>query len=509
MTRAHLHTVSVAMLLMLAACPPGGGETLGTSDSASGDTTDTTTGGSEEGPSDPTMNTTPPSTETQAEGSESDSDSNSDTSMTDTMPTTTGTGAECMDAGDCRDASKPFCEAEKCVSCDGAAEPDAACAGVDENLGVCGPDGACVACTSDNAASCTGNTPVCGFDNTCAACSEHAQCGDTACNLETGACFGLDYVLYVDRAATCDGGVGSMEAPFCKIGDAFAHMLANDVTLGWTIKIASGNYIEDPLVVPDGALAVLTRWGDSSPKIRAFDDTGATLTVQNAAKVFIDRLAFNSNDAYNAVVCAGSDVWLTDTRLATNKLQGYESTDCNSRINRAVIYDNDGGGVASYGAGTTTIINSFISGNGTQNFGDYGGIRTAQGNELRLIYSTVVNNLSESGPRSLQCVDAGPAEVRNSVLIGFAPPSVDCPGGVFTGSALDEGAVDGDGNLVATVLDIMNFFNPQMGGVYTAKPDTGLATLAKWKDGDPRTDFDGTERPNTDGADDYAGADRP
>jgi len=30
-----------------------------------------------------------------------------------------------------------------------------------------------------------------------------------------------------------------------------------------------------------------------------------------------------------------------------------------------------------------------------------------------------------------------------------------------------------------------------------------------WKDGDPTTDFNGTPRVNTDGANDYAGADKP
>lgn len=509
MTRVHFHTVSVAMLTMLAACPPGEEMTTKGGTDSSGETTDTTTGGSEEGQSDPTMNTTLTSTETMpSSGSMSDSDSDSDTNTTAPTTSTTGPGPECRADDECDDAA-PFCQDEKCVTCDATDEPDVKCSGLDADKGVCGPDGACVTCTAESAGACKGNTPVCDDSNACAACTMHAQCGETACNLETGACFAPEYVIYVDKAAPCDVGAGTMDAPFCKIGDAFTKMLGDDVTLGWTVKIKSGNYIEEPLIVPDGALVTLTRWGDSTPKIRATDDTSATLTIQNASTVFIDRLAFNSNSDYNAIVCAGSKVWIDDSRMATNKLQGYESTDCDSKINRTVVYDNDGGGIASYGAGTTTITNSFITGNGTQNFGEYGGIRTAQGNELHLIYSTVVNNLSETGPRSLQCVDAGAAEIRNSVLIGFAPPSIDCPGGVFTGSAIDEGAVDGDGNLAATVLDIMTFFNPQMAGVYTAKADTGIATLAKWKDGDPKTDFDGTARPNTDGADDFAGADRP
>jgi hypothetical protein len=300
-----------------------------------------------------------------------------------------------------------------------------------------------------------------------------------------------------------------MEAPFCKIGDAFAKIAGDDVTLGWTVKIKGGNYLEEPLFVPDGATVVLTRWGDTSPKIRALDDSGATLTIQNGSKGYIDRLAFNSNDSNHGVVCANATVWIDDTRIAGNKGEGYDSTDCTSRIDRSVIFDNDGGGIASYGAGTTHIANSYISGNGTQNGGDFGGIRSAQGNELHLIYSTVVNNLSAAGPRTLQCVDAGTVEVRNSVLIGFGLPSVDCPTATFTTSAVDEGTVEGDGNLIAVQMDIMNFFNAPNAGVYTALADTAISMLAVWKEGDPKTDFNGTPRANMDGAMDYAGADRP
>jgi hypothetical protein len=499
-------------MILLSACPPGGqGTSAETGSTESDATTETTGGGAEASVTEPTTNQpTVATTETEAtSGSMSGTESQGGTdSTTDTSgPTsTTTTNPDCKANADCQDEA-PFCENNKCVSCSGAAEPDVACAGLDGGSPVCA-DGVCVECSADNAALCTGSTPVCGEGNACTACTQHAECADSACNLETGGCFALEYVLYVDRTAACEGALGTMEAPFCKIGDALSEM-QQDLAVGWTVKIKGGNYLEEPLVVPDGATAVLTRWGDTSPKIRALDDSGATLTIQNASKVFLDRLAFNSNDSAAGVVCGNANVWLDDTRIAGNKGQGYESTDCTSRINRSVIFDNDGGGVASYGAGTTHIINSYISGNGTQNGGDYGGIRSAQGNELHLIYSTVVNNLSAQGPRTLQCVEAGPAEVRNSVLIGFGLPSVDCPTAEFTTSAVDEGIMDGDSNLLAVQMDIMNFFQAPSAGVYAALADTAIATLAVWKEGDPKTDFNGTPRANMDGATDYAGADKP
>ncbi len=514
MTRAHLQTVSVATMILLSACPPGGeGTSAGTDSTTSEGTTETTESGADASPSEPTtLNTTVTMTETDAtSGSMSGTESQGSTESTTetTNPTsTTGTEAGCKANGDCEDAAAPICENEMCVSCSAAADPDVACAGLSGDAPVCSGEGACVECTPESAALCTAATPVCGEGNACTGCTRHDQCADSACNLETGACFGLEYVLYVDRTAVCDGALGTMEAPFCKIGDAFVKM-QEDLAVGWTVKIKGGNYLEEPLVVPDGVTAVLTRWGDTSPKIRALDDSGATLTIQNASKVFIDRLAFNSNDSNHGVVCGNAFVWIDDTRIASNKGEGYDATDCTSRVSRSVIFDNDGGGVASYGAGMTHIINSYISGNGTQNGGDFGGIRSAQGNEMHLIYSTVVNNLSAQGPRTLQCVEAGAVEVRNSVLIGFGTPSVDCPTAVFTTSAVDEGTVDGDGNLIAVQMDIMNFFEAPTAGVYSAIADTALATLAVWKDGDPKTDFNGTPRANMDGAMDYAGADKP
>jgi len=453
--------------------------------------------------------TTVTTTETDPTGggvSGTESDSGTGTT-TEPDPTTTGVQPDCTMDGDCA-GDTPFCEAEKCVNCIGTAMPDTACAGVNGDLPVCSSAGACVECSTENAVLCTGTSPVCGADNACTACTTHSECGATACNLETGACFGPEYVLYVDRMAACEGALGTMEMPFCKIGDALLKM-NEDLSVGYTIKIKGGNYLEEPLVVPDTALVALTRWGDTSPKIRALDDSGVTLTVANESKVFIDRLAFNSNDSNDAVVCASASVWIDDTRIASNKGQGYESDACTTRIVRTVIFDNDGGGLASYGAGTTHVISSFVTGNGTQNGGDFGGILSAQMNELHLVYSTVVNNLSEMGPRTLKCVEAGPTEVRNSVLIGFGIPSVECATAVFTTSAVDEGTVDGDGNVIATLMDIMNFFEAPVTGVYAAKADTAIAALAVWKDGDPKTDFNGTPRANMDGATDFAGADKP
>ena len=514
MTRAHFNTLSVVTLLTLAGCPGPAGDTESGSASESASSSSSTSDGTDGTATNPTM--TGPVTTTMetdpTDATQGDSESGTTEDPTSSTSSTTAPLPECTMDGECGDAAAPFCVDEKCVACDQADDPGVACAGKDPAAPVC-DEGVCVECTADDKTLCQGNKPVCGADNTCTACTEHSECPDSACNLESGACFGLDYIIYVDRTAPCDVGDGSMAMPFCKIGDAFVKMLASEdgVAVGWTIKIKSANYIEEPLVVPDGSLVAMSSWDGIEPKIRSTPGSGPTLSVSNASNLFIDRLAFNLNDEFNGVVCATAKVWIDNSRMVSNVGQGYESTDCDTWIRNSVIFKNGSGGVASYGAGQTWITNSYVTTNGSPVLDEYGGIRSAQGNEMHVVYSTVVNNVTSSGPRSLQCTaDAAPTEIRNSVLIAFGgPTSVDCPGGVFNNSALDEGAIDGDTNKVATFMDIANFFEMQMNGVYIAKAATMLEGLAVWKTGDPKTDFNGTPRPTNDGDVDFAGADTP
>lgn len=502
----HLRSAFVASSFLLVACPPPGtGLTEGSTGTSEGESSSSSSDGGST-PSDPTVEPTTMGETGDTTVGVSDSESNTG-ETTATMPSTdtssTGPTPICTEDAQC-DGATPFCVDEICVDCSGAA--DDACASLNGDTPVC-VDGACVECA--DASQCNPSAPVCDSDtNTCVGCSNHGECPDSACNFETGVCNDIVYTVWVDKLALdCAAADGTMTLPYCSVTEAINNKVATDLLQTWTVKIRQNNYIETPLILPDGAIVTLSGW-DGVPKLRATDDSGPTLTIGTGSKVYLDRLALNSNDSNAGIICGGATVFADDVRLAGNKLQGYNSTDCSSQFRRSVFFDNDGGGIASYG-GQTSIVNSYISGNGTQNFGDFGGIRSAQGNELHLVYSTVLNNLSMSGPRSLHCVDDGIAEIRNSVIIAFASPSVDCPNGTFTTSVLDEGAMDGDTNMTATMGDIANFFEAPIQGVYKVKPDTMIKDFAVWVDGDPKTDFDGDLRPSSDGAMDWPGADIP
>lgn len=508
----NFRSAFIASSFLLAACPPPGGNTTeGTTDSESEGESSSSSGDSSltqsSTPSNPTEGTEETSNTTMGV-SESESQG---TDTTATMPSTdtssTGPGPVCTadTADDACDAATPFCVDDACVNCSGTPDGDAACGEIGD-APYC-LDGECVKCTDSS--QCDGSAPVCDpASHECVGCGKHADCPASSCNFETGACNPTDYTVWVDKlAADCVSADGTMSLPYCSVTEAITNKVATDLAPVWTVKIRANNYIETPLVLPDGVQVTMSGW-DGVPKLRATDDSGETLKIGAGSKVYLDRLSFNSNDSFPGVTCGGGVVRGDDVRFAGNKQQGYNSTECTSEFHRSVFFDNDGGGVASYG-GTTTIVNSYISGNGTQNFGEFGGIRSAQMNQLTLLYSTVINNLSMSGPRSLHCTDDSTADIRNSVIIAFALPSVDCLTGTFNNSVLDEGAMDGDTNMSATFQDIAVFFDAPTQGIYKVKADAAIKDFAMWKNGDPDHDFDLEPRPNMDGMSDWPGADVP
>lgn len=508
MTRTYrtlaLFAVWAPLVSFMGACPP---TYDGTTSTTEGSTSSDTTG------SDLTTSTSNPTTgpDTTSGGPTSGPDtSTSGPITTSTTSLTTGDNG-CADDAACTaiDPNKPFCVDKQCVDCSGTANPDAACAGVDQAMPVCDTDsGQCVVCTPENKQLCINDTPVCdAATNECAACSEHSDCPDTACNQKSGACFGPEYVIWVDVAAPCDVGDGSMAMPFCQIAHAFDKVAMNDPSVGWTIKIKGGNYVQPTLAVPEGAiLAIVSDGGVAKLK----GTTAATMQVGVNTELYLGRINFSSNPDDTGLVCNnGAEIFGDDLVFTLNR-QGYVGTDCSADFKRPVFYKNTSGALTMFGGGVTTLTNGYISNNGSNAEALYGGIQTGQGQELNLIYTTVLNNLSEVGARSIQCTaDAGPVTIRNSVVIAFVAPSIDCASATIEHSAVDDGKVDGDTNIQASMADAMNWFDPQVGGVYKAKPDTMLKDLAMWNDGDPKGDFNGDPRPATPGSLDYAGADRP
>ncbi|MCB9567267.1 MAG: right-handed parallel beta-helix repeat-containing protein [Myxococcales bacterium] len=508
MIRTSLVSLSLPLALVLAACaggPPSVTDTASSSDSDSDGTSTgnpTTTG-------QPTSTTAPTSTTGVPEttGSSGSTTGNPSTS------TTTGEPPECTapdgEVDQACDAATPFCQGGSCVDCSGAGG-DSACAAADAASPVC-EGGVCVECTADKADACSGTSPVCDTDsNACVGCTEHAQCGDTACNMADGSCFPTDYIIWVDRnAEDCMVGDGSMATPFCKITEAFDKIAEPDnLPAPWTVRIKPGTYIEGEHMTPGGSTMALIADG-GAVTIRSTADSVAGLTTGDASTLFTQGLIFSLAQT-SGLKCSASTVWATDTQMKNNSQHGVEAIDCDTFHKRSLITQNQKGGVASYGAGMTEIVNSYVTANGNL-AAEFGGIRSAQGNELKILYTTMIGNDGDQAA-SIQCIDANGGEVRNSVVLGRTNnPSVDCMNAVVSYSLVDGGDMQGDNNMMGADSDVKTWFELPAGGIFRVKEmvddlPSPIAEVAMWMDGDPKYDYDGDMRPADMG---FPGADTP
>lgn len=502
-------TLSLPLALLLTACT---GDDIGATDTQTGTATD----------SDPTTSTSSTTTTSGATtttagttmGSTSSTSAGTETDTTATTSTTTGVEPECTKEGEADDACAaevPFCQDGKCVDCSGAGG-DASCSALDPNAGVCA-EGSCVQCTMENAGACVGTSPVCDTESSsCVKCTEHVQCGDVACNLVDGSCFASDYVLYVDKTADCANGTGAVDAPFCTLVEAFAKIGEPDnLAAAWTVRVQAGTYSAPVHQTPDNStIAVLSQGGPTI--IRSSENAAPGLTTGQSSVLFMRGLVFSLSSS-SGLKCSGATIFGDDVQARTNEDYGIETVDCDSHLRRALISQNQEGGIASYGAGSTNIVNSYVTANGTA-LSEFGGIRSAQGNALNVLYSSVISNDGDV-VASIQCVDASPGEVRNSVVIGRTNmPSVACDNAVISGSVVDDGEDQGDGNYPANSNDLKVLFENAVGGIYRVKAlvddfPSPIAEVAIWLTGDPKTDYDGHARAAVDSMPGFPGADVP
>ncbi len=507
--------------LVLVACNGGPIETTGTTDAD----TDPTTGSTTEGPDVTTTTVDPSTTEPTTSGT---TEPETSTTEPTTDATSTGPAPDCLAddgvADEACDPATPFCSGGECVSCFDLANGDEACAGQSEDTPVCEQNSAtCVECTPDAADKCSGATPICDeLSFTCDKCTEHQQCGATACNLEAGICFPDDSVLYVDKNfADCDNSDGSEGAPFCAIQLAIDHAVTVNPLGSWTIWIAPGVYSQDVLETPGmGIKLALLGAGGGQVTVESSnnDQNAANFAVMTGDTVYMRNFNLSNHDTYHGFRCESGVAWIDDSRFNDNEQHGIYSIDCTLYMRRSVVYSNKSGGVVIHGTNgmddpVSRIETSFITENGSPQ-ATFGGLQVADNHNLDISYSSVLVNITNGGVSSLQCVNAGAVNIRNSLVIALAGQSFDCEGVVINNSAVDELVDAGMNNIMATAADVDAWFSYMNPGIYNAEAMVGdepspLTDLALWIEGDPRTDFNGDLRPMTDGSPTFPGADIP
>jgi len=371
------------------------------------------------------------------------------------------TGPECSETIPCLDAEAPFCVDGTCATCEASVEPmpDEACAMLDAGFPLC-VGTQCVQCSEESAEACGDETPLCDVaSNSCVGCSFHEECqelGMPACNIATGACFSADDVTMVNLA-----GANALQTAVNGVADGAQHALlitgsaasnhSATVDGGKTIAIVSMNEsIQTVLGVPAGSTPTLTVSGVTS-------------------RVFLHRLRLEGSNDVGISVGSGGTLYADSVRVA----------------------GNDGGGI-ELASGTSGFLRNCMVGGAAD-------VATVDASSatVEVLYSSVLGGLGDAD--GFVCSSGTNISIRNSIITTRgSTPALGCAGAEVSASAIE------DSGMTAWFAD----YN---GGdaTLTATGQAEFANAAVWELGDPLFDFDGDDRPNRDGAMDYAGADVP
>jgi hypothetical protein len=383
---------------------------------------------------------------------------------------TSETDAPCADDDECGGGA-PFCgPAGICVGCDGMDDPDAACEGAGAALPLCF-EGACVACTAESAGACGGTTPVCDEDTlSCKACAYHFECPDSACNALTGAC--LD-------APQVDVGPGQT---FTTIAAALSSVGADEEAV-FVVRNNTGNdpYFGSLATIGGGRVVALLTAEGNRPRVTG--DGSPTFAVDGAT-LLIDGLAVRGNGSGLGVRVTGGGLVLDRTEVVDNSHGGIEVLASSEALLRNVLVGGDRNDAHALDVRASTAV---------------------------VVYATLATGFGNGS--ALFCNAQASVDVRNGILLNrdSTTPEVQCAGASIENSAT-EADVD---NLVTGWF--VNWADANL-RLSTAGPTPGaplFANIARWETGDPPTDIGNaagtahTNRPNTDGASDFAGAHIP
>lgn len=246
---------------------------------------------------------------------------------------------------------------------------------------------ACVACTADDTAACTGTAPAC-VNDACTGCTIDAQCASGVCRAD-GSCADEAATLYA--TVTAPGGSACTKTDKCTLTAALAKLS----TTATVIHLDPGTYTDALALTKDAVLvgrgAIIER------------SSGAVATVANSKNVAFEELVLRAATTSNGVngVSIGSSALVTISGCEVGPTEGIGIAMASGGslvIARSTIHDNLLGGLQVGGSTTSSLLdvtNTMIYVNGgaaiSQNIG---GISIAGGllGGSRIDYVTVVDN---------------------------------------------------------------------------------------------------------------------
>ncbi len=404
------------------------------------------------------------------------------------------------------------------------------CADVNASKAVCDLDsGDCVECTADEDSACGGKTPVCDeLIGECSGCTEHADCPDSACEMDTGKCLDPERLIHVfsdtDNSGNCTNAVGlggSLEMPYCGRAAAIGHAEENGGLDGSTFKIIPGGPLPQialSLVNLQGA-TVIAIVADSNPSTAAeFASSFPVLELGGDVTLYLNNLDIVSNTAISdwpIILCdSGAKIDISNSRLRGGLGPGIRADKCDIKLRNSSVTQNKSEGLELAG-GSLWMRNTFITDNGSHPQWGGGGLSLNKV-DIDIVYSTIVNNKAPpNGVDSIACSFAQGAHLVRNSIIAHNPdnpnPSVACIGLTIHNSLVDGGEGSGEGNMKRAAEDILNLLKAEtMTGVYRivdADAADMMDGVAMWTEDDPRSDFEGDKRSLEAGAVDSPGAD--
>lgn len=377
-----------------------------------------------------------------------------------------GVAQRCDQQTPCMDPERPFCDiggvygrAGTCVA-EPEVVPDAAptcttSAECSAEVPIC--DGDCRVCQTD--AECESRdpqTPSCK-DGVCFACREHGECETGVCNRDTGACVTASDIIYAQEGGSEEQACGTEANPCRFLNHALGQV---DGERQWVLVRGT---IAGPALLDTGTVRII---GDASwPQPAVVTGSVAlppspALAVRSGASMTVEGVEVRGGFG---TLCQDASLSLLDAVVREMVSLAIATYDCDLRIERSRVSQNDGGGVRAEDS-AFRIVNTVIDGNGSQN-SKVGGVtlRGEPGDAAVFAFNTVVNNVGNDnygeneygGTAGVVCDLSQAIGVDNNIVYGneddvdYDPinPADEVTGNCDWRYSLIEGDTPGQGNL--------------------------------------------------------------
>jgi len=382
---------------------------------------------------------------------------------------------------------KPACNpttrtCEPCTS-------DEVCEALSGGTPLCDLDsGTCVECV--DATDCDTASPVCAA-GACRGCREDAECVSDVCDEAIGVCADPASIIYVAKNGVATG--SCTQAQPCSTIQQGVSQVSMSRQI---IKVGPGTY--DEQVTLDGVIATIL--GDGV----VVQPSGVPgFVVQDGAQVVLEGVrvtgAQGGSDppGVQCRVAEAGEPKLSMRRVTLdNNSVGVSATNCSLTIEGSTISANGAGGIV-ISAGTFSLVNNVIAGNGgaTSTFGGVSFAQIASGSH-RFEFNTVTANAGIAGARTgVDCLQVFiPLTFTSNIVyentVAGTGTQVGGENCSWTYSDIGPETVDGTGNINSDPL-----FVDSANGDYHLQASSPAKNAA-----DPKAtvavDIDGDARPN-------------